>query len=75
MPGLSLTARKTLATYGVSAVEWARYWFGPEGVWRGDSCGCPDVCCVGHHHAEGLACPCVRFGLRGLLAHSSRQAA
>lgn len=32
-------------------------------VWTGDSCGCPDDRCIGHHHDEDEECGCLRVAL------------
>lgn len=64
MTALSRTARETIkwATFdvpGASIVGYVRHVFGREGKWHGDSCGCPDDRCIGHHHDEGRACECL----------------
>lgn len=58
---LSRDARE-LIRYGcgdvVTIAGYVRHWF-PEGVWRGDSCGCPDDRCVGFHHGQRDDCGCL----------------
>jgi hypothetical protein len=31
----------------------------PDGVWRGDRCGCTDDRCIGYHHDEDHRCGCL----------------
>ncbi len=64
MTALSPTARETIkwATFdvrGASIIGYVRHVFGSEGKWLGDSCGCPDDRCIGHHHDEGQTCACL----------------
>jgi hypothetical protein len=37
-------------------------------VWGGDSCGCPDDRCIGHHHDAGEDCGCLRVALEHVAA-------
>lgn len=55
---LDSDARHELATHGVTATDWALEWFGRP-AWQGDSCGCPDDRCTGHHHDAGEPCGCL----------------
>lgn len=55
---LTLDAAQTLRWAGVSQADWAMRWFG-QPTWHGDSCGCPDDRCIGHHHDEDDACGCL----------------
>lgn len=51
-------ARETIRAAGLTIPEYVRRHF-PDGHWLGDSCGCPDDRCAGHHHAEDDPCGCV----------------
>jgi hypothetical protein len=58
---LSRNAREVIKYwYGdpVTIAGYVRYRF-PDGVWRGDSCGCPDDRCIGYHHDEDEDCGCL----------------
>ncbi len=46
----------------VTIAGYVRYWF-DDGVWRGDSCGCPDDRCIGHHHDQPDDCHCLEATL------------
>lgn len=46
----------------VTVAGYVRYWF-DDGVWRGDSCGCPDDRCIGFHHDRPDDCHCVESTL------------
>ncbi|GIG27291.1 MULTISPECIES: hypothetical protein [Cellulomonas] len=52
---LNATAVALLEAIGVSVRDFALYYWA-DGVWHGDTCGCPDDRCAGHHHAEGVEC-------------------
>ncbi len=58
MPQLNAEALEALWDAGTTEVEWAQVHFGQDD-WLGDSCGCPDNRCEGHHHSEGDACKCL----------------
>lgn len=66
MTELSTEARETLNRYGISADDWTRYFMG-DSTWQGDSCGCPDDRCIGHHHAKDEECGCVSSLIRDYL--------
>jgi len=57
---LSRHARDTITSHGapVTVAGYVRHWF-PDGVWRGDACGCPDDRCIGYHHDEADDCGCL----------------
>lgn len=42
----------------VTIAGYVRYWY-EDGVWRGDSCGCPDDRCIGFHHDRPDDCHCL----------------
>lgn len=46
----------------VTIAGYVRYWF-EDGVWRGDSCGCPDDRCIGYHHDRPEDCHCLESTL------------
>lgn len=51
-------ALAVLERAGLTAAAWSMQWFGkPE--WAGDSCGCPDDRCRGHHHDFNEQCMCL----------------
>tara|TARA_B100000378_G_scaffold142555_1_gene115204 strand:+ start:1866 stop:2681 length:816 start_codon:yes stop_codon:yes gene_type:complete len=56
---LSLDARQVLQSAGISRADYARSWFA-DGRWHGDTCGCPDDRCIGHHHDADEPCGCIR---------------
>lgn len=59
---LDPTARAEISDWGVAGVTIAGYvrWTWPDGVWRGDRCGCTDDRCLGYHHdADGEGCGCL----------------
>jgi hypothetical protein len=60
---LTATARETIRDRGVTIAGYVRHW-SPDGVWRGDVCGCPDDRCIGYHHDDGEDCGCLPVLLR-----------
>ena len=58
MSGLSAQARDRIRAAGLTKAAYVRT-FWPDGVWRGDECGCTDDRCVGFHHEEGDPCGCL----------------
>jgi hypothetical protein len=56
---LDLDARQVLQSAGISRADYARSWFA-DGRWHGDTCGCPDDRCIGHHHDADEPCGCIR---------------
>jgi hypothetical protein len=58
--GLTERARRRLSAAGWTAADWARKWFS-DGLWYGDSCGCPDDRCadVRYHHDPADMCGCL----------------
>jgi hypothetical protein len=62
---LSRNARDVIRFwYGdpVTIAGYIRYW-SADGVWRGDSCGCPDDRCIGFHHDQPGDCHCLESTL------------
>lgn len=59
MARLTTRAREELRAADVTPKAWARRFFG-EDTWGGDTCGCPDDRCAGHHHDEDDECGCLR---------------
>lgn len=58
MSQLNDDASAILAAHGLTPRQWAElHGHGP--TWEGDSCGCPDDRCIGHHHAPGDPCGCL----------------
>lgn len=64
MSALSRQARETikdsnaLGERRVTIAGYVRHWC-PDGVWGGDSCGCVDDRCIGHHHDGADGCDCL----------------
>lgn len=58
MSRLNDDARTILAAHGLTARQWAEL-NGHGPTWEGDSCGCPDDRCTGHHHAPDDPCGCL----------------
>lgn len=58
MSALGTDARGALTAAGITPREWITEW-SADGVWHGDTCGCPDDRCIGHHHATDDACGCL----------------
>jgi len=58
--GLGDAAKTLLREHGISTALWARANWYVDGGWGGDSCGCPDDRCIGHHHDAGGECGCLR---------------
>lgn len=59
MPVLSMAARRVLRDAGIPAREYIDSW-SASGQWQGDTCGCPDDRCIGHHHDAEDDCGCLR---------------
>ena len=62
-----------LRAAGVSRKEYVEHWFVPSGkphggAWGGDSCGCSDDRCIGHHHDDSDDCGCFPVCLAEVLA-------
>lgn len=51
-------ARQKLRNAGITPKAYART-FWTDGIWRGDTCGCPDDRCTGHHHNTDTNCDCI----------------
>jgi hypothetical protein len=43
----------------------------PDGVWRGDSCGCTDDRCIGYHHHNQHDCGCLPVLIDDVLGGNS----
>jgi hypothetical protein len=56
---LTQDAREALADAGLTERGWAQRHHGTD-RWHGDTCGCPDDRCRGHHHKEADECGCIR---------------
>lgn len=63
MSALSRDARAAIKASGVTITRYVRELSG-DNPWRGDSCGCPDDRCIGHHHDAGDECYCLPAALR-----------
>jgi hypothetical protein len=62
---LSRSAREMIKFWfggPVTIAGYVRYWF-DDGVWHGDSCGCPDDRCIGFHHEGPDDCHCLEVTL------------
>ncbi|UYG15799.1 hypothetical protein BRM3_09085 [Brachybacterium huguangmaarense] len=55
---LSVSARDAIRWSGLTIADYVRSAW-PDGVWRGDACGCTDERCTGHHHDETEDCLCL----------------
>jgi hypothetical protein len=66
--GLGDAAKALLREHGISPSLWARANWAPAGDWTGDSCGCPDDRCAGHHHDAGQECGCLKVLLADFTA-------
>lgn len=70
MTALSKRARDTIRFWSVgddprisvTIAGYTRRWFGDR-PWGGDSCGCVDDRCIGHHHEEHEECHCLEAWL------------
>lgn len=58
MKTLNATARETIRGEGQTIAGYVRF-YGTDGTWTGDACGCVDDRCMGHHHDAGEDCGCV----------------
>lgn len=63
MAKLTQQAKDTIKWSGTldrstTIAAFTRHWF-PDGVWRGDACGCVDDRCIGYHHGAGAECGCL----------------
>lgn len=62
MSRLSYAARQEIRWSGLTLAAYARSigWSNNEaGRWYGDSCGCSDDRCIGHHHDANEECGCL----------------
>jgi hypothetical protein len=60
MTALNATAKAALKEAGISQAAWARANYCPDGIWRGDACGCFDNRCAnGYHHVGEDDCGCL----------------
>lgn len=60
MKGLGADAKQQLRDAGIPFTYWTRYWFDSTATrWYGDTCGCLDDRCRGHHHDEDQWCGCL----------------
>lgn len=59
--GLSPAAVEALADFDLTPEEYGRGLdaLSADGRFLGDSCGCIDDRCAGHHHREGEECRCL----------------
>lgn len=64
--GLSQHARLLIMGAGVTVQAYTEHHF-PDGVWRGDECGCTDDRCIGHHHLDHENCGCLPVCLEEVL--------
>lgn len=56
---LTPLTRSIIQDYGWTVAAYVRRW-DPDGVWRGDRCGCPDDRCRdGYHHDVDDDCGCL----------------
>lgn len=56
---LTPLARTIIQDHGVTVADYIRR-HDPDGVWRGDRCGCPDHHCRdGYHHDINDDCGCL----------------
>lgn len=62
---LSPVARQAIrwAYPGGTIAGYIRHRF-PDGIWRGDDCGCTDSRCIGYHHGETEHCGCLEACLQ-----------
>jgi hypothetical protein len=51
--------RQQLREAGITAGQWARARGFTDSRWGGDTCGCPDPCCIGFHHDDADDCGCL----------------
>ncbi|GAA1969368.1 hypothetical protein GCM10009817_06650 [Terrabacter lapilli] len=58
MTTLGRDALAALSSAGITPREWIGEW-STDGTWSGDTCGCPDDRCIGHHHDARHACGCL----------------
>jgi len=58
---LDRDAREEIGLWAGAGVTIAGYvrWSWPDGVWRGDRCGCTDDRCIGYHHDANGGCGCL----------------
>lgn len=66
MTALSNTARETIKSWytgddriQITTAGYIRHAGWADGKWHGDSCGCRDDRCIGHHHAADNDCGCL----------------
>lgn len=59
MTRLNDQARETLAAHGITPRQWTDHHQPDGGPWGGDTCGCPDDRCTGHHHDAADRCGCL----------------
>ena len=75
MTTLTRTARQDIRDAGMTVAGYTRLTW-PDGVWRGDACGCTDDRCIGHHHNAHEDCGClpaiVAVGYRDIAAGEKR---
>lgn len=43
----------------LTVTEYIAHFYPGESVWRGNTCGCTDDRCGGHHHGVGARCRCL----------------
>ncbi len=55
---ISRAAARSISDAGLTTSAYIRH-HSPDGVWRGDSCGCTDDRCIGYHHGTGADCGCL----------------
>jgi hypothetical protein len=61
---LAPAARETIRSEGYTIAGYVRA-YDPDGMWRGDACGCPDDRCKdGFHHEPWDDCGCLAAILR-----------
>lgn len=63
---LSRAARETIRWSGFTIAEYVRASGSDDGDWHGDTCGCRDDRCIGHHHDAGDECGCLPAWLADL---------
>ena len=63
--GLDPDARRVICAYGLTVQEYVQF-FSDAATWPGDSCGCPDDRCRGHHHGKSESCGCLESHLADL---------
>lgn len=74
LPGRALgtEALEYLQQVGIDPRDYVAHWCGE--TWTGDSCGCVDDRCIGHHHDAGEPCGCLPAWAEDFAASNPRPA-